>query len=281
MASLIYKYTFITILFVFFNQFIEATNYSISKISGDTINQTDQAGLKQGFWIIYENNSNIIIEKGLYKNSKKNGVWIKYYTNGHIKSKITYYDNQPLGEACSYYKNGKLREQGNWQGDHWTGAYKFYYDNGQLSYDWNYDSSGKRSGEQIYYHSNGTKMYDGIWEKGKTQGNLKVYNDKGILIEEKVYNEGKLTQSLIKKPASNDKSSGKYEIPRLKFNGTGNHTIFNSEGTVDVKGYFVNGYLYNGEKFNYDKDGKLLYITTFENGEKTGTKAAQSESKQE
>ncbi len=280
MNNYINKYTLIFILLTLFYPIVEAIDYSFYQTPGDTINQTDQAGLKQGPWIIHKNNSNNITEKGLYKNNKKNGVWITYYSNGNIKSKITYSYNQPIGECSFYYKNGKLREHGNWKGDHWTGAYKFYYENGQLSYDWNYDSSGKRTGEQIYYHSNGTKMYEGNWNKGKTEGNLKVYNEKGILVEEKIYAEGKLTKSVVKQTET-ESSYGEYEIPRLKFNGTGEHTVLNDDGTIDVKGYFVNGYLYNGDKFNYDKNGNLLYITSFKNGEKAGIKSHSPTTKKE
>ncbi len=266
------KYILIILLLVTFYQPSVFANNNIFQTSTDTINRTDSAGLKQGFWIIYQNDGSKIQEKGLYKNNKKNGVWINFYSNGNTKSKITYNNGSPSGYATFFYENGKISEQGNWQKDHWVGPYKYYYESGQLSYDWNYDTSGKRTGEQIYYHANGEKKYEGKWEKGKNQGSLKVYNEKGNLIEEKIYANGKLTESKKIDVQEKNEEPTKNEIPKLKFSQTGNHTIFNDNGTIDVKGYFVNGYLYEGEKFTYNKDGKLLYVTYYKNGKKAGTK---------
>ncbi len=249
------SFTFkIIILFIFicFWTRSEANCNALTQINqNDTINQTDKNGLKQGIWIIY-------------------------YNNGEKKSEINYENGVPKGKAIFYYPNGNIRESGNWQVDHWVGDYKYYYESGQLSYDWEYNEKGKREGEQKYFHKNGENKYAGIWINGKTEGVLKVYSEDGVLIQEKVYASGKLNatrdqQQII---AAKDKSSTKSgTVNREKFHGTGNHTIISMTGKVETKGYFVNGELIDGEKFNYNDDGKLISITIYKNGEVSGTKA--------
>ena len=227
----------------------------------DIVNYTDDAGMKQGLWVITKNGHKL--EEGMYVNNIKTGNWRAYYDNQHLKHEINYTKGEARGTAHFYYENGKLRESGNWQIDHWEGSYKYYFESGQLSYDWFYNESGHRQGDQHYYHTNGKKMYEGHWKDGKTEGALLVYNDSGELIEEKIFNNGQITKT-IKTPSSEHKKSNS------KFSGTGFHTITNLSGNIDEKGYFMNGNLLNGEKHNYDKSGKLISITRMKNGKIEG-----------
>ncbi|WP_066632402.1 toxin-antitoxin system YwqK family antitoxin [Labilibacter marinus] len=230
----------------------------------NNINLEDNSGLKQGLWIVKKDGR--ILEKGKYKNNRKEGVWLNYFENGNIKTEITFINGEAKGHAKFFYENGKLREEGNWQVDHWEGSYKYFFESGKISYDWFYNSNGKRQGEQRYFYENGEKMYEGQWENGKTEGVLKVYNDQGMLVQEKLFNNGKFEQA--KTPVKQDSSSA-------KFSGTGFHTIMNLRGDIDEKGFFVKGDLLNGERYNYDENNKLISITTLQDGKAIGTKRAQ------
>ncbi len=274
----LHRYFFITLLYLFISQTLLLGNDFAYTQNSDTLNITDSNNTKQGWWRTYYN-SNKIKEEGNYINNKKEGTWISYYESGNKKSEIHYTQGEAKGLAVFYYENGTIREKGNWDLDHWVGKYQYYYENGQISYNWNYNSDGKREGEQQYYHENGNKMYEGIWNDGKTDGKLLVYNEDGNLVQEKLYANGKIntTHTIEKKPASTANSSEKKEtnddIPRLKFQGTGNHTIINENGKISAKGFFVKGSLFNGEKFNYDDTYKLISITYYNNGKITETKA--------
>ncbi len=272
------RYFFLISIFTFFSTFHSKGNSLPFFQSSDTINITDSHNLKQGWWkTVFE--SNKIKEEGKYVNDKKHGVWISYYESGSKKSEITYINGEAKGLATFFYDNGQIREKGIWQTDHWTGNYKYYYENGQLSYNWNYNNDGRREGEQLYYHENGNMMYHGTWNNGKTEGNLLVYNKDGQLIQKKNFTDGKISTTediAINAPnkrtetqqSSNNDTSG---IPRLKFEGTGNHTIINDNGKISVKGFFVKGRLFNGEKFNYDNNKQLISITYYKNGKKAET----------
>ena len=65
-------------------------------MNADTINKINpDNGRKTGYWIITGSMSKIQgysseskVEEGVYVNSRKNGLWIKYWPNGNVKSKI-------------------------------------------------------------------------------------------------------------------------------------------------------------------------------------------------
>ena len=232
----------------------------LAQISNDNVNQIDNSGLKQGYWIIKAGDR--ITEEGNYVDSKKDGIWKAYFENRNLKTEITYVNGEARGKANFYYEDGTLRESGNWQVDHWEGSYKYYFESGKLSYDWFYNKDGKRQGEQKYYHANGNKMYEGNWNDGKTEGVLKVYNETGLLVQEKIYNNGKFAK--IKKHTNDNQSSSTNTVT---FAGTGFHTLLNLAGQIEAKGFFVKGKLFNGEKRKYDKEGNLISVISYKNGE--------------
>src|ERR1700748_41354 len=87
-----------------------AISQSSAIINGkDTTNFTDDAGKKQGKWVIlgkdahkpdYKDDQKV--EEGRYVDSKKTGIWKEYYPNTNIKSVITYENNRPNGYAKMY-----------------------------------------------------------------------------------------------------------------------------------------------------------------------------------
>lgn len=169
------------------------------------INQKDANNLKQGHWIIFNQNGKYTgysegqkVEEGDYLNNKKVGVWTKYYPNGNVNHEITFTNNTPNGYAKFYYKDGTLQEEGMWQGSKWVGEYKYYHENGQVFYHWNYNSSGKRDGRQEYYHANGNLMFEGDWKSGNETGVIKEYYEDGSLKAERSFNNGKIEPTATK-----------------------------------------------------------------------------------
>lgn len=62
-----------------------------------SINKTDEAGLKQGYWIVYGNDdpdsaypSERKIEEGNYVDDEKSGDWVYYNISGEVDSMVTY-----------------------------------------------------------------------------------------------------------------------------------------------------------------------------------------------
>jgi len=252
----------------------------------NTLNQTDENGLKQGYWIIYfTDNPAQKKSEGKYVDGKKEGVWKTYFPSGQIKQEITYINNSPNGYAKIYYEDGKVSEEGIWKGNKWVGEYKFYHKNGQVAYDWNYNNNGKREGEQKYFYENGNKMIEGTWANGKESGTIKEYDENGKLKVEKTFNDGKLDVNTVKiyengqqvtnhteennaDVQNNNQQQVNHTNPdeKLGMISDGFHKTYTRLKKIDKEGTFKGGRLYSGKDYIYDSDGNLLKINIYNNG---------------
>ncbi len=252
----------------------------------DTLNQTDENGLKQGYWIIYfSDNPAQIKTEGKYVNSKKEGVWKTYFPSGQIKQEVTYVNNRPNGYAKIYYEDGKVSEEGIWKGNKWVGEYKFYHKNGKVAYDWNYNNTGKREGEQKYFYENGNKMIEGTWANGKESGTIKEYDENGRLKVEKTFNDGKLDVNSVKiyengqqvtnnttQETNNNQNDSSQQVVKTNPNeklgmlSDGYHKTYTRYKKIDKEGTFKAGKLYSGKDYIYDSDNNLLKINIYNNG---------------
>ncbi|MBL4592768.1 MAG: hypothetical protein JKX68_03010 [Flavobacteriales bacterium] len=161
-------------------------------IEGDTINYVDEGNLKQGFWKIFGRmrktsgyQPDQVIEQGKYKNSRKQGLWTKFFSTGKTKSEIEFKNSRPSGKYKVYYENGQVEEEGNWKNNRNTEDFKRYYENGQVSQQFVFNTSGKRDGEQVYFYEDGTKMIVAQIKSGKEEKVTEYYED-GSLKAEKI-----------------------------------------------------------------------------------------------
>lgn len=257
---------------------------------GDTINQVDSRNLKQGLWIYFNRDKTAIIQKGEYRNNKKEGIWVKYYPNGKLKSEITYQNNRTDGYAKIYHENGKLAEEGLWKGNKWVGEYKFYHENGMPAYVWNYNEQGKRNGKQKYYYDNGQIRIEGSWDGGKETGVVKEYYEDGSLKSEKSFQDGIVDVATIKEyqprqvatnsekistdpkneqtsqTVDNNNSNNQTDNSLEVFSGDGFHKTYNKFKKIEREGNFVNGKQVDGKRYVYDNDGTLIKTIVLENG---------------
>ena len=70
-----------------------------------------ESGRKTGYWIITGEmkpkegyNAENKIEEGVYINSRKNGIWIKYWPNGNIRSEINFKNGRTNGAYTTIFK---------------------------------------------------------------------------------------------------------------------------------------------------------------------------------
>lgn len=229
---------------------------------GTEINQVIN-GVRQGFWRVEGKNGKV--DEGTYVDGKKDGMWKSFGIGGVMRSHISYSMGKPKGEATFYDQNGVKSEEGYWNVDHWEGKYVRYNANGNKACDFFYDEKGRRQGRQTYYHENGQVMYEGDWNEGKITGTLVAYDDQGHKILERNYDEDGKFSSAVEIPVNAT------EEPPRTFTGTGTFTLYNTDGTIDQKGTFVKGEMKDGEKYVY-KDGKIVYIEVYVNGEFTKRK---------
>ncbi len=270
-----------------------AQSYSIH--NGDTINVIDENNLKQGFWRIFGKMSNLpgydpdqVVEEGNYENSRKQGIWVKFFTSGKKKSEINYVNSRPNGYYKTYYENGQVEEEGSWKNNRSTGEFKRYYENGQVSQNFTFNETGKREGKQQYFYENGQLMIEGNWAGGKEDGVVTEYYENGDIKAQKAFNGGtidvtntktfepknpikdKEAEELAKAPVKVVKVSEEDEVNSGSFDGNGYHKMYNQNKQLSKVGTFKNYRLMEGEVYQYDKNGILYNIEKYKAGRYIG-----------
>jgi antitoxin component YwqK of YwqJK toxin-antitoxin module len=260
--------------------------------NGDTLNFTDANNLKQGFWKIFGRmrkapgyQPDQVVEEGEYANSRKQGIWKKFFSTGKTKSEIEYKNSRPNGKYKTYFENGQVEEEGNWKSNRNTGDFKRYYENGQVSQQFAFNTSGKRDGDQTYFYENGQVMIEAKIEAGKEQF-VKEYYEDGSVKSEKSYIDGKLDAANTKvyestTPVEEKKDEGVEKVVTIDkkteeandgdgFNGTGYKKMYNKNKELSKVGVFENFRLMDGKFYRYDADGILFRIEIFKKGRHIG-----------
>ena len=292
MKTMNFKYFYI-IIAVFFSSISVAQSYEV--IDGDTINVVDANGLKQGFWRIFGRMKKLpgyqpdqVVEEGNYKDSKKQGIWKRFFPNGKVKDEIEYVNNRPNGYYRTYYENGQVQEEGVWQRNRNVGQFKRYYENGQVAQEFNFNETGKRDGKQVYYYENGQVMIEGEWAAGKESGEIVEYYENGDIKAKKVFNNGIMdtTKSQIfepKNPIENKEDEELADAPEKvvkveadekpnvgKFDGNGPFKLYNKNKQIVKDGVFKNYRLMDGKWYKYTDDGILYNIEVYKKGKYIG-----------
>ncbi|MFT3884750.1 MAG: hypothetical protein QM724_04775 [Flavobacteriales bacterium] len=258
----------------------------------DTLNRLDELGRKQGWWKViapaadrpgYTDGQ--LVEEGRYTNSKRIGLWRRYWPNGQVMSEITYAMGRPKGDYRTFYPTGKVEEQGTWDLDRNTGAFKRWHPNGQLAQDFQFDAYGTRNGVQKYYHENGQLEVEVTIKDGKEDGTLKRYYANGDLQQVARFNGGVINEANSKwlKPVHNVEeprpdatakpapARSEEEVTNaVLFRENGYNTLYDKQLRITQQGQFRNGVLYDGKTYTYDKNGVLARINVYVGGRYAG-----------
>ncbi len=165
------------------------TNYEHCNCT-ETVNYSDNNVVEGAYELI---SNNIVIEKGIYNDGVKDGIWIVNNVKGNLISKIE-------------YSNGIL-----------NGEYKLFYFDGQPKLSAKFENN-LPDGEWSYFSKKGKIIKHGNYEKGKAVGIWKVFknNGKKIIAEYDFNNEKSIiTNDNAKAKESylpRDDESGEYII---------------------------------------------------------------------
>jgi antitoxin component YwqK of YwqJK toxin-antitoxin module len=253
-----------------------------------TQNSKDDQNLKQGLWVITGEMrkdtayaASAIIEQGEYVDGRKDKLWIRYYPNGNVQSKIFYENGKPNGLYELYYSNGQLEEQGHWNRNKNTGDFKRFFDNGVIMQHFQFADNGKRNGEQLYYHPNGevevvVNMIDGkengslkrFYSNGELKSEMKVelgVADKNSYVE---YKAKKVVEEIEEKPKVERKVA---DVEKAKPNigsidPEGYNKLYTRSLLLKWDGVYHYGKPWNGKKYIYDINGILTRIEVYKNG---------------
>lgn len=142
------------------------------------INQVDEKGLKQGYWVKKFDNDSIDYE-GYFRDGRPVKLMTRYYRDGDVKSTFVYFDNDKACAAHIFYKDSVLMSQGLYRGEKKDSTWSFYNKKGQKIADENYNLGVKHGVSNVYYPSG--KLYELItWSEGKKTGTWKQFFDTGV-----------------------------------------------------------------------------------------------------
>lgn len=277
--------------------------YAQAGAMADTLNQVDELGRKQGWWRVVAPETEkpgytdgALVEEGRYTNSKRVGVWRRYWPNGNVMSEITYQMGRPRGTYTTYYPNGKVEEKGSWDLDRNTGAFQRYHPNGKLAQDFIFNDHGQRDGEQKYYHENGQLAVQVHVKEGREEGTLKRFTADGQLQQVAEFNGGVINEANSRfirsvpkvedvKPDAGAPAApavGKEEKPNaVIFRDNGWNTLYDKQLRISQQGEFINGRLHDGKRYVYDEgDGSLKRIQVFRSGRYIGDTVITDEDRQ-
>lgn len=196
---------------------------------------TDDAGLRQGPWVLFYDDGKLRAE-GKYKNGKKIAYWKYYYPEGNIEEEGTY-DN--LGRA--------------------DGDWKWYFNTGQVLREMSF-SGGKEDGMMIEYSEDGKIIAKGEYIDGNRQGKWNYsygdHREEGNYVNDQrdglwLYFYGDGTREF----------EGKFveDLPDSR------HSYFWENGNKKEEGNYVMGKK-EGDWIKYNIDGTPFLVVTYKNG---------------
>lgn len=132
----------------------------------------------------YKTPQNALSSRAIYKDGKREGLFIKYYTDGNVYYTINYADGKMNGVKESFHKNGQLMAETPYKNGLIGIGTKEYTPDGKLLAPMEL---------KVWYNKNGntTTVYAQVLNKGRVTKRVKFYE--GLLIEGK-YSHNNLQQ---------------------------------------------------------------------------------------
>ena len=216
-------------------------------------------GVKTGQWQSFNALGTLITEENFDEKGKKNGISIVFDNKGRKRREFEYKRSEiksyklynTEGEVVSegtkkfgkfYFEYTNLYDQviseGHYHGDHKEDQWKYYSDYGLPTVVENYNKDGNLEGEYLDYHLNGKLSARYNYKDGERDGYYVTYHKNGEKASEGWYVEGR-EESF--------------------------YNSYYSNGKPSVSAYYLNDEL-NGERKNYNPDGSLYKIETFDEG---------------
>ena len=87
--------------------FAMITFSGFTQSSSDTLNRTDEQGLKQGYWIKLDEEGMLKYE-GTFKDNNPTGNFIYYYPDGVVRARSSFYDDGKKSVTTTYHHSGKI-----------------------------------------------------------------------------------------------------------------------------------------------------------------------------
>jgi len=211
---------------------------------------------------IYNDLGRVVSEGIIDEEGNRNGEWTDYYTDGKIRAKGNYLNNQRSGKWTFYYKNGKVEQTGEYIRGRTTGIWTWYYENGTIEREESF-FNGKEDGILVEYSEEGRIITRGDYVEGEKEGEW--YYKVGDHIEVGSYITG--LRDGIWRYFYND-STLKFEGDYLQGNPDGRHKLYYENGILKEERYYIMGIREKNWK-KYDELGNLTMTITYKDDVET------------
>ena len=115
---------------------------------------------------------------GAYGKGKKQGRWLRYYSNGMVEDSTVYEDGHPIGVRQSWHRNGFARDSAYHNPDG-SGAVISWFDNGFPSAAGRYTSGGRPFGKWAFFYRSGTASAYEIYDRNGNLQDKQYFDEKG------------------------------------------------------------------------------------------------------
>jgi antitoxin component YwqK of YwqJK toxin-antitoxin module len=196
------------------------------------LNKTDPQGRKQGHWIKKYSNESIIYE-GYFKDNHPVGEFKRYYENKILKSQLIYSDDGKEAVATTYHPNGYISSKGTYINQMKEGKWQFFSasTDGYLISEENY-TANLRNGQSFKFYPDNTIAESVSYHNDLRNGEWKQYYHGGAICLKSYYVDGKLEGTYeVWFENGRPEFSGKYKNDARE----GFWLMYNSDGTLKYR----------------------------------------------
>jgi antitoxin component YwqK of YwqJK toxin-antitoxin module len=151
-----------------------------------TVNLTDDQGLRQGPWQRSYPNGRLMYE-GTFLNDKPVGEWRRYHENGQLRAVLVHGSSDSV-RARLFDERARLVAEGMYLGEKKLGIWKYYSDDRLISEETFED--GVKLGKARLFYADGRVLEESEWQNGLRHGAYRALFPSGNPFLECVYRNG-------------------------------------------------------------------------------------------
>ena len=210
-----------------------------SSAFSDTLwNQTDENGLKQGWWKKYYPNGELLY-KGYFRDNRPEGKMLRFYDDGKLRAELVHAGTFETTYATLYFRNGQKGAEGKYYKQKRDSIWNFYsYYTGTLSCRETY-KTGLKEGTATKYYAGGQKAEVIFWKDDMKNGKWEQFYEDSTL-----------------------RLSSRHVMDEIH----GQYRLYNRNKILILEGSYIKG-SQDGEWKFYDQDGKLQRSLRYREGE--------------
>ena len=218
-------------------------------------NQTDQNGLKQGYWEKFYPNGKMQY-KGTFKNNKPIGEFKRFNQEGALIAVMNHNENSNKVYTKFYYPGKVLQAEGYYIDRKKDSIWIYYTENGDKINEVSYLFDIKNGTEKKYY-KNGAVSETSEWKNGNQDGLTMRYYDDGKVMMRIMYKNNKLDGEYnVYGPEENILIQGQY----INNKREGKWTYYKDNGHLRDELNYIDGIAENQEELERLEDEQIKIL---------------------